>query len=78
MAGAYKALELAQKHNISVAILKARSPSCGSKQIYDGNFSGTIVDGIGTTAALLSQHGIHVFDETQIDDAIKLAKLNNL
>src|SRR3990167_10244904 len=34
--GAQKTLALAQQHNIKVAILKARSPSCGSKQVYDG------------------------------------------
>lgn len=68
--GAQKALELVQKHNIRVAILKARSPSCGSKQIYDGTHSKKLIDGMGTTAALLTQHGVKVFDETEIDAAL--------
>lgn len=68
--GAEKTLALAQQYNIRVAILKARSPSCGSQQIYDGTHSGKTVSGMGTTAALLTQHGIKVFDETQIDAAI--------
>jgi uncharacterized protein YbbK (DUF523 family) len=72
--GANKALALAQEHNISVAILKARSPSCGSKYIYDGTFSRTITPGMGTTAALLSQHGILVFDEDHIDEALDAAE----
>lgn len=37
LAGAKKALALAKQHHIKVAILKARSPSCGSKQIYEGD-----------------------------------------
>jgi uncharacterized protein YbbK (DUF523 family) len=72
--GARKTLALAQEHNINVAILKARSPSCGSKYIYDGTFSRTIIPGMGTTAALLSQHGILVFDEDNIDDALDAAE----
>lgn len=73
--GAQKALALAQQHNIKVAILKARSPSCGSKQVYDGTHSKKLVDGMGVTAALLTQHGIHVFDETEIDAALDCASL---
>ena len=72
--GAQKALELAQKHNIRVAILKARSPSCGSKQVYDGTHSGKLIDGMGVTAALFIQHGIKVFDETEIDQALNAAE----
>lgn len=69
-AGAQKALELAKKYRIGCAILKARSPSCGSKQVYDGSFSKKLVDGMGITAQLLTQHGIKVFDETEIDAAL--------
>lgn len=68
--GAQKALELVQKHNIRVAILKARSPSCGSKQIYDGTHSKKLIDGMGITAALLIKHGVKVFDESEIDAAL--------
>lgn len=72
--GAQKALELAKVYDIKVAILKARSPSCGSKQVYDGHHSRKLVDGMGTTAALLSQYGIKVFDETEIDEALEAAE----
>lgn len=71
--GAHKALALAQEHNIRVAILKARSPSCGSQQVYDGSYSKSLVDGMGVTAKLLTQHGIQVFDETAIDQALQAA-----
>lgn len=70
LAGAHKALALAQQHQVRVAILKARSPSCSSKQVYDGHFSMTLISGFGVTAALLKQHGILVFDEDHIDEAL--------
>lgn len=72
--GANKALELAQLHHIKVAILKARSPSCGSLQIYNGEFNRTLVDGVGVTTALLRAHGIQVFSEEQIDEALDMAE----
>lgn len=71
--GAQKALELAQKNNIHVAILKARSPSCGSKQVYDGTYAKSLIDGMGITAKLLSENGITIFDETEIDLALATA-----
>ncbi len=74
VAGAQKALALVKEHHIQVAILKARSPSCGSTHVYDGSYSSQLVSGQGVTAALLIKHGIQVFDETQIDDALDAAE----
>lgn len=71
--GAQQALALAQENKIKVAILKARSPSCGNEQIYDGTFGKSLRDGQGVTAALLEQHGIKVFNETQIGEAVAYA-----
>ncbi len=51
---------------IDLAILKAKSPTCGSRQIYDGSFSHTIVDGDGVFAALLIENGIKVISEEDI------------
>lgn len=65
--GAHIALEAAQKNNITLAILKERSPSCGSSMIYDGSFSGQKIAGMGVTTALLREHGILVFNETQLE-----------
>ena len=73
LSGAQKALALAKQNNIHVAILKARSPSCGSKQVYDGNYTQSLIEGMGVTAELLTKHGIEVFDETEIDQAIEAA-----
>ena len=76
VAGAWHALQLARQEKIRLAILKARSPSCGSSTIYDGTFSGRKIDGLGVTAALLRRHGIAVFNEEQIEEAqILLAEL---
>ena len=60
--GAQIALEIARKEQIDVAILQSRSPSCGSKQIYDGTFSGVKIDGQGVFAKLLKEHGFHMID----------------
>lgn len=67
--GAEVALELARRHDVRVAVLKERSPSCGSSAIYDGSFSRTLMAGDGVTTALLRQHGIEVFGESELDAA---------
>jgi len=65
--GAEKTLRLAQQHDVVVALLADRSPSCGANGIYDGSFSATLTTGMGVTAALLSQHGIRCFNPPQFD-----------
>jgi uncharacterized protein YbbK (DUF523 family) len=64
--GAHSVLRQAQENNASLAILKARSPSCGSGRIYDGAFSGRQVPGDGVTAALLKRHGVKVISELDL------------
>jgi uncharacterized protein YbbK (DUF523 family) len=61
--GAEEALKIAKLAGCTEAILKARSPSCGSGEIYDGSFSGKPVKGDGITAALLKKNGIMVCTE---------------
>lgn len=68
--GAELALERAQAEGCTLAILKANSPSCGSRQIYDGSFSRTRIPGQGLTARLFVQAGIPVLDEEQIDSLL--------
>lgn len=70
--GAEKTLYIAKEHNCPVALLKERSPSCGCGKIYDGSFSGTVVDGNGITAQLLLDNDIAVFGESQIKKLIDL------
>jgi uncharacterized protein YbbK (DUF523 family) len=67
--GADYALSLAKKHNIKIAILKSKSPSCSKEIVYDGSFSKKLIPGEGITAKLLKQNGIKVFDETELDFA---------
>ncbi len=72
LTGAREALRLAEENGVEFAILKARSPSCGSKMTYDGSFSGKLKTGQGVTAALIESIGIQVFDEDEIDQAASL------
>jgi len=64
--GAEAKLKIARDNNIDNAILKQRSPSCGCGQIYDGTFSGKIIDGNGTTTKLLKKNGIKVISEEDL------------
>ncbi|MBQ9165843.1 MAG: DUF523 domain-containing protein [Oscillospiraceae bacterium] len=65
--GAREALKLAEQFGCTWAILKEKSPSCGSGEIYDGTFSRSIIPGDGITAALLKENGIRVVGERQLD-----------
>ncbi len=65
--GAEETLKLAKFYDCKVAILKERSPSCGYGKIYDGTFTGTMVDGNGVAAELLAQNGITVIGESEIE-----------
>ncbi|MBQ2833000.1 MAG: DUF523 domain-containing protein [Clostridia bacterium] len=64
--GAKKALEIAKRERIDMAILQPRSPSCGAKEIYDGTFSGRRIPGMGVTAALLKENGFCVVDADEL------------
>jgi uncharacterized protein YbbK (DUF523 family) len=66
--GAEAALAFARLTGCHHAVLKARSPSCGSGQIYDGHFSGRLVPGDGLTAALLKKSGIRVLTPEELDE----------
>ncbi len=65
--GAEEVLRLAERYGCTAAILKERSPSCGSGRIYDGTFTGTLTDGWGVTAELLRDHGICVIGESEAE-----------
>lgn len=57
-----EALEMLREEEIQCAILKSRSPTCGVHQIYDGTFSGTLIDGAGVFAQALKDAGYRVID----------------
>ena len=68
--GAEEALKLFRMLHCDAAVLKERSPSCGSSGIYDGTFSKTLIPGDGVTAELFRAHGITVYGESQIADLL--------
>lgn len=62
-AGAREALQLARLVEARTAILKSRSPSCGSGKIYDGSFTDRLVEGEGVFAQACKQDGMEVKTE---------------
>ena len=66
-AGAEATLEIARREGCTLALLKEKSPSCGKGRIYDGSFTGTLTDGNGICAALLTENGIEVLGESEVE-----------
>lgn len=66
--GAGEVLRLAKLYGCTCAILKERSPSCGSGIIYDGTHTQKLTNGDGVTAELLRRNGIRIFGESNIDE----------
>ena len=67
MKGAHEAVRLAKEYGVICAVMKEKSPSCGSNKIYDGTFEGNLIDGQGTAVELLRKEGVKVFSEEQLD-----------
>ena len=61
--GAEETLKIAQICGCQRAILKQRSPSCGSEKIYR---NGALTNGVGVTCALLQQAGLAVCSEESL------------
>lgn len=70
--GAERTLEILKALGINKVIFRRRSPSCGCGEIYDGSFTGTIINGNGITSELLLKNGIEV-----ITDEEYIKKLEN-
>lgn len=68
--GAQEALHMAQMTGCTTALLKERSPSCGSGMIYDGSFSGGLCPGDGVCGALLKKNGINVLGESRVAELL--------
>lgn len=73
-AGAEETLRLCRLLECEAAVLKERSPSCGSDGIYDGTFSGTLTEGRGVTAQLLEEKGVSVFGESRVLELLQAAE----
>ena len=65
--GAEAALALALSEKVAFAVLKAKSPSCGKGEIYDGSFTRKLVPGNGVAAELLLSRQIPVYTEKEIE-----------
>lgn len=66
--GAKKAVSLCHFFGIKIAILKDRSPSCGSRTIHDGSFKNNMIEGLGLTARALIADGVKVYADTDALD----------
>lgn len=61
-------LRICKYFGVRIAILKDRSPACGSRQIHDGKFGSGLIEGQGITARRLIREGIKVYAETDALD----------
>ena len=64
--GAAHSVRLAEAVGATRAVLKARSPSCGCREVYDGTFTRARVPGEGVTAAALRRAGLDVQSEEDL------------
>ena len=71
LSGAEKTYQIAKIKQVDFAILKERSPSCGSSFIYDGSFSGKVIQGQGFTARKLNEENIVIFSEENLKEIEK-------
>ena len=55
-----------ENQEIDLAVLQSRSPTCGVHQIYDGSFTGTLIDGQGFLAEELINAGYKVIDVEEL------------
>ena len=61
-------MEMKKMQDIDLAILQPRSPSCGCKQIYDGSFTKTLIEGKGMFAQALAEAGIPMMDGDDVPE----------
>lgn len=64
--GARAECAAAQRAEVPLAVLKAKSPSCGVGLVYDGTYTGTLTAGMGVYARLLAKEGICVVTEDTV------------
>jgi len=75
--GADLALQKAIHCRAVAAVLKEKSPSCGSHLIYDGRFQKVLIPGKGIAADHLEKSGIPIFSENEIEALIALFQNQN-
>ena len=70
--GAEETLAVARLVGATKAVLKARSPSCGVGQTYDGTFSHRLISESGVAAALLAREGLFVMTEEDFQEVLRM------
>ncbi len=74
--GATQACRIAVLYGARLALLKARSPSCGHGEIYDGSFTGRRVPGSGLAAHGLEALGVTIYNEDDIERLLEPTEEN--
>lgn len=74
--GAEEALKIVDLVKPELIILKAKSPSCGYQKIYDGSFTGKIIDGNGVFAKMLIERNYEIITEENKKMLQKLEEIN--
>ena len=54
--------------DVTTVVLKSRSPTCGVHQVYDGTFSGKLIEGSGVLAKALLDAGYKVLDNEDLEE----------
>ena len=65
-----QAMEMIREEDIRCAVLQSRSPTCGVNQIYDGSFTGKLIEGSGVLAQALKLVGYRVVDAEDIKNPL--------
>lgn len=68
--GAETALWAAKRYGCVKALMKEKSPSCGSGLIFDGSFTKTLISGDGMAAEKLKKAGVSVYGESRAEELI--------
>ncbi|MCJ8312369.1 MAG: DUF523 domain-containing protein [Saccharospirillaceae bacterium] len=75
--GANKTLQICLDNKIDIALMAAKSPSCGNIETYNGEFNRTLIKQAGITAQLLQKNGIKVFNQNQLNEFFKYLEQTN-
>jgi len=76
--GAKETLLIAQRLSLKLAVLKEKSPSCGSKVIHSGSFEGKLTPGEGITSYLLRINNIKIFNDEDFIEIFKSRDWRNI
>ena len=63
MRGVKEVIHITKKNNAKMAVLKQKSPSCGYGKVYNGEFSGKIIEGNG----ILAEELLKIFERGKIN-----------